>query len=89
MENFLTDLNKENFASGKKSLAMVIKKFWFHKNYNSTKTFDNTKQTSYFLALSIDFYILADNLYTPFVRKDTLIEIPIKFFQPFERSING
>jgi hypothetical protein len=89
LENYLSDLNKKNFSSNNKSLVMVIKKLWFHTDYNSNKTFDNAKNMSYFFALNIDFYIRSGNLYTPFMREDTIIKIPIKVFQRLKGILIG
>ena len=74
-DTFLNQLYKEGFRANDSLLIIVVRKFLVYKKYTlaNPKLLKGTIVQHYLFNLSIDCFSLAENVYTPLVKKDTII----------------
>jgi hypothetical protein len=88
LEKYLNDLNKNSYTSNKPSLLLVIKKFWFDRDY-FFGTSNYNKHTSYFFSVAIDYFVMTQNEFIPLAKIDTLLTFPIKLSDPKKGILVG
>ncbi len=75
LESFLNSFYQKKITVNNYSLVIVLRKFWFYKNYHvgEDEFLRNKRRSDYLLNLGIDCFLFNDTVYTPLIRKDTTV----------------
>lgn len=78
LQVFLNNIYSKRITPNDSSLIIVLRKFWFNRDYDFTSNVLSQELTSYYFSLGVDCYYFFNNKYIPLLRRDTILEIPQK-----------
>ncbi len=75
LESLVNDFYPKKTTDSNYILLIVLRKFWFYKEYVATdgEFFKNRKRSKYLFNLGMDCFLLNDSVYTPLLKKDTIV----------------